>query len=268
MVHWSDGGVRMSRVSVCVLGGFGINADEELAAAFQAVGARAERVHITDLLRGSEPLAPFRILAFPGGFTYGDHLGSATAMAALLVRRLRGELDRFLDAGRLVLGICNGFQILVRAGLLPAAGRRWVCQASLIHNESGRFEDRWVRLGFEVRSPCVWTRGMGEIEVPVRHGEGNLEFAGPEVLARLEGSGQVCARYLSGSGGLPAYPENPNGSTAAVAGLCDPSGRTFGLMPHPEAFLDPVNHPRWTRRMPAEAGGLRLLENGVRAAAG
>ena len=257
----------MSGVRVCVLGGFGINADEELAAAFEAVGARAERLHVTELLLREEPLAPYGILAFPGGFTYGDHLGSATAMAALLGRRLRGELDRFLDAGRLVLGICNGFQILVRSGLLPAAGGRWECQASLIHNESGRFEDRWVRVGFQARSPCVWTRGLAELEVPVRHGEGNLVFAGPQVLGRLERAGQVCARYRSSSGGRPAYPENPNGSTAAAAGLCDPSGKVFGLMPHPEAFLDPVNHPRWTREMPAEAGGLLLLENGVRAAA-
>ena len=256
----------MIRVPVCVLGGFGINADEELAAAFDAVGARAERVHVTELSRRSEPLVPFRILAFPGGFTYGDHLGSATAMAALLRRRLWEEINRFLDAGRLVIGICNGFQILVRAGLLPASGPRWTCEASLIHNESGRFEDRWVRVGFEPRSPCLWTCGLSELELPVRHGEGKLVFSGRREQAQLEDAGQVCARYRSVMGRQPSYPENPNGSTAAAAGLCDPSGRVFGLMPHPEAFLDPVNHPRWTRRMPARAGGLLLLENGVRQA--
>ena len=257
----------MKPVRVCVLGGFGINADEELAAAFAAVGARADRVHVTEVTLGRTPLAAFGILAFPGGFTYGDHLGSATAMAALLRRRLQAEIDRFLDSGRLVVGICNGFQILVRTGLLPAAGRRWECEASLIHNESGRFEDRWVRVGFEDRSPCVWTRGLSDLELPVRHGEGRLVFAGTKARRRLEDAGHVCVRYRSATGGPPAYPENPNGSTVAAAGLCDASGRVFGLMPHPEAFLDPVNHPRWTRRMPARADGLLLLENGVRQAA-
>ncbi|MCY4377597.1 MAG: phosphoribosylformylglycinamidine synthase subunit PurQ, partial [Spirochaetaceae bacterium] len=228
------------RVRVCVLGGFGINADEELAAAFEAVGARAERVHVTELTLGREPLAAFGILALPGGFTYGDHLGSATAMAALLRRRLRSEIDRFLDSGRLVVGICNGFQILVRAGLLPAAGRRWQCQASLIHNESGRFEDRWVRVGFEARSPCVWTRGLSDLELPVRHGEGRLVFAGTEVQSRLEAAGHVCVRYRSGAGGPPAYPGNPNGSTAAAAGPCGAGGRGVGGMARPGGGPGPV----------------------------
>ena len=256
----------MIRVRVCVLGGFGINADEELAAAFDEVGAHAERMHVTDLSRRVEPLAPFRILAFPGGFTYGDHLGSATAMAALLRLRLRAEIDRFLDTGRLVIGICNGFQILVRAGLLPASGQRWTCEASLTHNDSGLFEDRWVRVGFESHSPCLWTNGLGELELPVRHGEGKLIFSGRQKQSLLEEVGQVCVRYRSATGLQPTYPANPNGSTGAAAGLCDPSGRVFGLMPHPEAFLDPVNHPRWTRKMPAHADGLLLLENGVRQA--
>ena len=258
----------MSQVSGCILGGFGINADEELAAAFKAGGAIPARVHVTDLLQRNEPLEQFGILAFPGGFTYGDHLGSATAMAALLRIRLRNALNHFLDSGRLVIGICNGFQVLVRSGLLPASEQRWCCEASLIHNQSGLFEDRWVRVGFEQRAPCLWTRGLDELEAPVRHGEGNLVFAGPQVLTRLEQAGHLCARYRSISGGLPGYPENPNGSTVAAAGLCDASGRVFGLMPHPEAYLDPVNHPRWTAKMPDRPDGLLLLENGVQASAG
>ena len=125
-----------------------------------------------------------------------------------------------------------------------------------------------MRVGFEDRSPCVWTRGLSDLELPVRHGEGRLVFAGALAQSRLEDAGHVCVRYRSITGGPPAYPENPSGSTAAAAGLCDASGRVFGLMPHPEAFLDPVNHPRWTRSMPARADGLLLLENGVRQSRG
>lgn len=253
----------MSRVRVCVLQGLGINADEELLEAFRAAGAEPAGIHVSDLVDGVVRLADHGILALPGGFSFGDHLGSGRVLAMLLRRRLGAEIRSFVRSGRLVIGICNGFQVLVKAGLLPDLAGTLTPEASLVTNDSGRFEDRWVKVGFPP-STCVWTRDLPPTEMPVRHGEGKLIVANPAVLDALQRGGRVAATYLARRGrGPAAYPDNPNGSVADIAGVCDSSGRVFGLMPHPEAFLHPENHPRWTREPVSEGGGLAIFSRGV-----
>jgi phosphoribosylformylglycinamidine synthase subunit PurQ / glutaminase len=255
------------RPRVCVITGFGINADEELALAFELAGGEAQRVHVTDLIAKPDLLAGFRILAFPGGFSFGDHLGSGKVFATLFRRNLGPALAGFVAAGRLVVGICNGYQVLVKMGVLPNLSGMASQEVSLVHNDSGKFEDRWVRVRFERGSHCVWTSGLPDMDLPVRHGEGKFITASPGLLSELSARGLVALRYASAAGGQPAYPEDPNGSEGHVAGICDPTGRVFGLMPHPEAFIHPYNHPEWTARSLTEGEGLRIFANGVSAAA-
>jgi phosphoribosylformylglycinamidine (FGAM) synthase-like amidotransferase family enzyme len=258
---------RSARPRVCVVTGYGINADEELALAFDMAGGRASRVHVRDLIDAPDLLARFRILAFPGGFSFGDHLGSGKVFATLVRRSLGTAIPRFVRAGGLVIGICNGFQVLVKTGMLPDAAGESAQEVSLIHNLSGRFEDRWVRVRFEGGGRCVWTRGLADMEMPVRHGEGRFVARSAEAFDALAARGLIAARYVARDGGEPSYPDDPNGSDGHVAGICDPSGRVFGLMPHPEAFLHRENHPEWTAGGIAGGEGLRLFVNGVRAAA-
>jgi phosphoribosylformylglycinamidine synthase len=175
-------------------------------------------------------------------------------------------MARFVAGGGLVVGICNGFQVLVKMGVLPNLSGTTGQEVSLIHNDSGRYEDRWVRVSFEQESPCVWTRGLSQMDLPVRHGEGKFLARSPELLGQLSARGLVALRYTSRTGGEPTYPEDPNGSDGHVAGICDPTGRVFGLMPHPEAFIHAENHPDWTARSIPEGEGVRIFANGVRAA--
>ena len=264
----------MSRPLACVVTGYGINADEELALAFRMTGADARRVHAGDLVADPRMLAGIDILALPGGFSFGDHLGSGKVLAHLFRRSLRPALEEFVDEGGLVIGVCNGFQVLVKMGLLPNLAARWEPEVSLVHNESGVFEDRWVRVAFDPASPCVWTRGLASMDVPVRHGEGRFVVASDRVLAELRAGCLVAARYAprDGSPGPARYPDNPNGSVDGIAGITDRTGRVFGLMPHPEAFLFRENHPEWARTAPSrgragrDGDGLAIFRNGVQAA--
>ncbi|MBI3587762.1 phosphoribosylformylglycinamidine synthase I [Candidatus Micrarchaeota archaeon] len=244
----------MATVRACVLYGFGINCDCETQHAFQSAGAFAERIHVNDLISGGRKLSEFDILAFPGGFSFGDDLGSGKVLGNKFKFNLKGELAQFVADGKLVIGICNGFQSLVKMGLLPGLeGDYFTQRATLTFNDSGKFEDRWVHLKLNPSSKCVWTRGIEGLYLPVRHGEGKF-VAGDSVLDELERNGQVVAQYVNASGGIAGYPLNPNGSLRSIAGVCDPEGRIFGLMPHPEAYNHPTNHPRWTR------GGVRGVE--------
>jgi phosphoribosylformylglycinamidine (FGAM) synthase-like amidotransferase family enzyme len=252
---------RPKAVKACVITGFGINADEELALAFEMAGARAMRVHEADLAASPRLLDDCRILAFPGGFSFGDHLGSGKVFATLFRRSLGGAMQEFLRRGGLVIGVCNGFQALVKMGFLPDLSGTHTPEVSLIHNDSGKFEDRWVRVGFEKGCPCLWTGGLSEMDLPVRHGEGKFVAESRETLAELESRGLVAMRYIG-----PGYPEDPNGSVNHIAGICDASGKVFGLMPHPEAFLFRENHPEWTRRPDLRGQGLAIFQNGVLAA--
>jgi len=268
--------VKKARPRVCVITGFGINADEELAIAFTLAGADPDRVHVRDLIASPGRLSVYRILGFPGGFSFGDHLGSGKVFATLFRRNLGSAMNDFTAGGGLVIGICNGFQVLVKMGILPNLSGSGAQEASLIHNDSGKYEDRWVRVRFEKGSCCVWTRGLTDMELPVRHGEGKFVVPSAEALDACAHQGLIALRYAArggeksgedSDGGVVNYPDDPNGSDGHVAGICDPTGRIFGLMPHPEAFLHPENHPDWTARRPREALGLRIFANGVRAAA-
>ena len=259
--------------TVLVVCGNGINADAELARAFDLAGATSERRHVNDIVADPGCLSRADILAFPGGFSYGDHLGSGQVLALLCRRSLRPALAAFVERGGLVIGICNGFQVLVKMGLLPnlpeapGLAGSWRRDVSLIHNASGTlYHDAWVPLRFEPDSRCVWTAGLPPRDLPVRHGEGRFVTRSPSVLAALESEGLVALRY--GRPGAPAGEGNPNGSEADIAGICDVSGRILGLMPHPEAFLVRENSP--DRRRGGESGplGLDIFEKGVRAARG
>ena len=260
----------MSRVRACVVTGFGINADEELALAFEIAGARAERVHARDLSDEPGLLARFQILAFPGGFSFGDHLGSGKVFAALFRQSLGAAIEGLVSRGGLVIGICNGFQALVKMGFLPDLAGTHTQEASLVHNDSGRFEDRWVRVAFDTGCRCLWTRGLEDVDLPVRHGEGKLVVESPEVLDALRSRGLVAMRYVArgekAAAGRVDFPDDPNGSVDHIAGICDPTGRVFGLMPHPEAYLFPENHPEWTRGNSPAGAGLAIFRGGVRAA--
>jgi phosphoribosylformylglycinamidine synthase subunit PurQ / glutaminase len=245
-------------VGVGIVTGYGINAEEELGEAFRRCGALPEMIHVQDLIDRPVRIADFGIIAFPGGFSFGDHLGSGLVFAHLVRRHLRRELERFVARGGLVLGVCNGFQVLVKMGILPNLEGNWEPTVSLVHNSDGLFEDSWVEVDFDAESPCVWTQGLAPMELPIRHGEGRFIAVSQEVMDRLEAERLVAVRYSG---------RNPNGSQNDVAGITDRTGRILGLMPHPEAFLNSENHPKWTRSTVLSPRGLELFANGVRAAA-
>ena len=261
--------MERSQVKVLVITGVGLNCEKETAAAFASCGATAEQVHLNDLLNGSHKLSEYHILAFIGGFSFGDHLGSGTVFANRIKFRLAEELKEFVAAGKLVIGICNGFQTLTRLGMLPALDGDYFTQTvALAHHDCGTFRDDWCRLKINPASPCVFTRNMDTIRLPLRHGEGKFG-ATPEVLAAIEERNMVALRYVDEAGN-PAteFPANPNGSLNSIAGICDPTGRVFGLMPHPEAFLSPYNAPDWTTardegRLPEQGDGVPFFENAV-----
>jgi phosphoribosylformylglycinamidine synthase len=250
-----------------ILTGYGINTDYEAAHAFSlpAVGGEGVRVHLNDLIAAPHMLRDYQILVIPGGFSFGDDLGSGKVMAVKLRAHLLEPLQDFAASGRLVLGICNGFQVLVKLGFLPNVSGTGVQDVTVTFNDSGRFEDRWVYLAANPRSTCVFTTGMDRVYLPVRHGEGKFVPRDAAILATLEAHQCIALRYVDQYGQPAGYPWNPNGSVANVAGLCDVSGRIFGLMPHPEAYLYPTNHPRWTREtVPTEGMGVQIFRNAVR----
>jgi phosphoribosylformylglycinamidine synthase len=264
------------KVKVIVLAGNGINCEYETAHACKLGGADTiDTVHINELLGGEHPLNSYHLLCLPGGFLDGDDLGAAKACAnrfrhatiAGTRERFWDQLMRFIEGGRLILGICNGFQLLAKLGLVPAMEGRWGEQeVTLTFNDSGRFEDRWVRLKVNPQSPCVFTRGLEKIYLPVRHGEGKFLAASPAIAKQLAKRGLVCLSYTDEAyqAETMEYPLNPNGSVGGVAGICDETGRVFGLMPHPEAFVHRTHHPRWTReKLPEEGAGVAIFRNAV-----
>jgi phosphoribosylformylglycinamidine synthase II/phosphoribosylformylglycinamidine synthase I len=261
---------------VLVLHANGTNRDRDAALACRLAGGQPEIVHVNQLLAGERRLLDYHLLVLPGGFSYGDDLGAGKLWALDLRHRLGEDVVRFVSDGRPVLGICNGFQALVKAGILPGAARpeneaapEYVMAparaVTLTFNESGRFECRWVYLQANPDSPCLFTQGMEElIYCPVAHGEGRLAVANERVAA-LQAEGLIALTYVSGDGGTAVYPANPNGSISNAAGLCNAAGNVLGLMPHPENHIYPWQHPGESRR---GLTGLRLFQNGIRAAAG
>ena len=271
---------------VLILRAPGTNCDKETAFAFERAGAATETLHVNRLLERPALFESFQILCIPGGFSYGDDVAAGRILACQLEHHLADRLAEFKDAGKLILGICNGFQVLLKAGVLLESDGQSGLAATLAFNDSGRFEDRWVRLG-AAASNCVFLAGIESMYLPVAHAEGKFVAQSEDALAALDSAGQLVLRYqpqgIPGSpgsfatgvpkaqevfrasgtkssggcatpidelSGLPTtvpYPDNPNGSMADVAGICDTTGRVFGLMPHPERHIDPTQHPRWTR---------------------
>ena len=239
---------------VLVLRAAGTNCEVETAYAFEAVGATATILHVNRLREKPDLLRQHQVLAIPGGFSYGDDVASGRIFANELMSALRDQLLAFVDRGGFAIGICNGFQVLVKSGLLPRIAGDTAQHATLTDNTSGVYTDRWVRLIGDSKR-CAWIPDDEEIELPVAHGEGRF-VASKEVLAKLNAGHQIALHYSSGT--------NPNGSTDDIAGVCDPTGRVFGLMPHPERFLRWENHPRWTREpRRAEGDGIRLFRSAI-----
>jgi phosphoribosylformylglycinamidine synthase len=267
----------MARVKALVVSGNGTNCERETAFACRQAGADlADIVPVWDLVAGEARIGDYNLLCLPGGFLDGDDLGAARACANRYLHakvgdageRLSDLLLEFVQDGKLVIGICNGFQLMVKLGLLPMLEPGALRQTvTLTFNDSGRFEDRWVELVTDPESPCVFTRGIEKIPVPVRHGEGKLVGPDKPALDDLAARHLIPVRYADPETGRPteAYPANPNGSPGGAAGLCDPTGRLFGLMPHPECYLHRTHHPRWTRLpdLPEEGIGVQIFRNGV-----
>lgn len=281
---------------VLILRAPGTNCDRETAYAFELAGASAERVHVNRLLDEPKQIDAYQILCIPGGFCYGDDISAGKILANQIRHHLADILSRFRDGDRLVLGICNGFQVLLKAGLLLEEEQGFAA-ATLAFNDSGRFEDRWVHLEVTAGNRSVFLAGLDRLEMPVAHAEGKLVFRDDQVLGRITRGRQIALRYAIANGnatckilnegaqvslqtakqhtpgvgdgegefGLLPYPANPNGSTANIAGLCDSTGRVLGLMPHPERYLTATHHPQWTRReLRAEGDGAALFRNAVR----
>ena len=259
---------------VAVLSGFGINCETETMAVFEMSGAHTDRVHVNRLVNGEIELSDYQIMAIPGGFSFGDHLGSGRLLGNRLRFGLRDQVRGFVREGKPVIGICNGFQVLVKMGLLPGDEEVSLTQtASLALNDSGQYENRWATLEFEPNSPCIWTKGLGRIRVPVRHGEGKFVTDDPTLLDTWAGAGQLVARYVDPSKEYPSasdnilpYPLSPNQSWRNIAGVCDPTGLVFGLMPHPEANHSTWLGATWTREEfdHGQGEGMAIFHNAVR----
>lgn len=256
----------MKKVKVAVLRAAGSNCDHETVHAFEINGAEAELIHINQLLRKEKHFSDYHILAIPGGFTYGDDVSAGKILANEIKFLLTEETQKFVDDGKLVLGICNGFQVLAKAGLLPEFSLGQAkADVTLTFNDSGRFEDRWIYLKTNQQSQCIFTKNMPPvIYLPVAHAEGKFVPKDESLLKKLHANGQVVFQYSDPDGNSIQYPGNPNGSIDGIAGICDPTGRILGLMPHPERNIHPTHHPRWTRegldRIP---DGLAIFKNSV-----
>ena len=253
-------------VRAIVLTGFGINCDAETRNALERAGAEANRVHLNDIAEDLAMLEGYHILAIPGGFSWGDDVASGKILANRLRYRLGDAIKQFIADGKLAIGICNGFQVMVKMGILPLFNGEFEQEVTLTWNDSARFVNRWVDLKTDPDTKCVWLKDVPGLPLPIRHGEGKFVPRDEAVLNRLRDNGQVALRYATPDG-APAggvFPANPNGAIDDIAAICDPSGRVLGMMPHPEAYVDRENHPNWTRQdLPEEGAGMKLFRNGV-----
>jgi phosphoribosylformylglycinamidine synthase I len=271
----------MTPVRALVLTGYGLNCDYETDYSLKKAGAESYRVHINELIAGRRSgsraeLDFYHILVFGGGFSWADDHGAGVIFASKLKFNLGEQIERFIQDGKLILGICNGFQCLVNLGLLPAFEKNYQeRRVAITYNDSGNFIDAWVNLKINNQSPCIFTKGISYIELPVRHGEGKF-YASEEDIQHLFEESQVVMQYADESGDVAnrKWPKNPNGSLKDIAGICDPTGKIFGLMPHPEAFHHFTNHPDWTRKKELltrkgkgidveEGDGIQIFKNAV-----
>lgn len=251
----------MSKVRTLILRAPGTNCDAETAFAFQQAGAITYSVHVGELIRHEERLGDYQIMVIPGGFTYGDDISAGKVLANELRLKLVEDVERFMDKGGLILGICNGLQVLVKAEILPGQLRTSQPMLTLIANDSGRFECRWVYLSVSKESQCVFTKDIELLYLPVAHAEGKV-VADSKALTQLN----VVLYYTDENGNREVgYPHNPNGSIANIAGICDATGRVFALMPHPERFIRGTQHPQWTRQKAREYDdGFQIFLNAVK----
>ena len=250
----------MSKVRTLIIRAPGTNCDVETTFAFQQAGAVVDLVHVNQLIHGEQRLSDYQIMAIPGGFTYGDDIAAGKVLANELKLKLGEDIPRFVEAGGLILGICNGFQVLVKAGILPQLSNSGSPLLTLSPNDSGKFECRWVHLSVNKKSPCVFTQGIDSLYLPVAHGEGKV-VADPEILPKLN----AVLYYTDENRNKAGYPHNPNGSIGNIAGICDSSGRIFAVMPHPERHIRGTQHPHWTRHGAKKYGdGFQIFLNAVK----
>jgi phosphoribosylformylglycinamidine synthase subunit PurQ / glutaminase len=270
----------MKSIESLIITGYGINCEKEMAHACKKAGANSTIEHANDLLNGNVDITKYHLIAFPGGFSFADELGAGKAFANRLSfshqkgSSLKERLHQFIADGKCIIGICNGFQLLVKLGLLPnfkeADSKQ---ELSLTHNDSQKFESRWVNHRV-LQTPCVFTQGLEKLYLPVRHAEGKLVARHTEVIDNLFHNNQVVLQYADPHGNAAySYPDNPNGSIQSIAGLCDETGRVFGMMAHPEAALYFTNHPHWHRlrevakrkgeKIPEEGDGNKIFINGI-----
>ena len=251
-------------VKAIVLRAAGINCDMETEYALELAGAAAERVHINRIIEDKKLLEEFQILVFPGGFSYGDDVAAGKILANQVVHHLSELVRKFIDDGKLVLGICNGFQVLVKAGILPGDGSgNRQGEVTITYNDSGKFEDRWVYLAPQT-DKCVFIERGRQIYLPVAHAEGKVVIKDEDTVKKLKSEGHIAFKYVDENGEEGDYPINPNGSVDSIAGLTDATGRVMGLMPHPERYVRPTQHPHWTRlKDKMRADGMGIFDNAV-----
>ena len=267
----------MTEVKAIVLRAAGINCDMETEHALELAGAQTERTHINRIIENKTLLDKYQIIVFPGGFSYGDDVAAGKILANQIRHHLYEPIRRFIDDGKLVLGICNGFQVLVKTGILPGNsgtgflarvhgqdGRATHQKVTITYNDSGKFEDRWVYLAPQT-DKCVFIEPGRQIYLPVAHAEGKVVTKDDAALEQLKSEGHVAFKYVDENGNEGAYPINPNGSMYSIAGLTDTTGRVLGLMPHPERFVRPTHHPHWSRLKEKPASdGITIFNNAVK----
>ena len=265
----------MKKVKAIVLRAAGINCDMETEDALELAGAEAERVHINRIIEDKSALEKCQILVFPGGFSYGDDVAAGKILANQVVHHLYEPVQKLIDAGKLVLGICNGFQVLVKAGILPGNGQTsHQDTVTITYNDSNKFEDRWVYLAPQTEK-CIFIEPGRQIYLPIAHAEGKVVTKDEAALETLKSGGYVAFKYVDENGEEGPYPVNPNGSVDSIAGLTDTTGRVLGLMPHPERHVRPTQHPHWTRlhkrrgmkddgREMIDADGMTIFNNAVK----
>ncbi len=236
----------MAQIKAVVLRAAGINCDMETEYALESAGAEAERVHINQIIKDKSALEKYQILVFPGGFSYGDDVAAGKILANQIIHHLSESVRKFIDDGKLVLGICNGFQVLVKAGILPGDGSAKQEDVTITYNDSGKFEDWWVYLSPQTER-CIFIEPGRQIYLPVAHGEGKVVIRDEATLGKLKSEGHIAFKYVDKDGKEGDYPVNPNGSVDSIAGLTDVTGRVLGLMPHPERHVRLTQHPHWSR---------------------
>lgn len=254
----------MEKAKAIVLRAAGVNCDLETQHALELAGAEARRIHINRIIENPSLLDRCQILVFPGGFSYGDDVAAGKILANQVIHHLRDVLAKFIEDGKLVLGICNGFQVLIKTGFLPGLDGARQMTLTLTDNDSGKFEDRWVYLQ-PATNRCVFLDPTRRIYLPIAHGEGKIAAADPSVLERVRREGYVAFRYVDADGREGPFPINPNGSADSIAALTDSTGRVLGLMPHPERFVRRTQHPHWTRLPQSDqpGDGMTIFRNAV-----